>query len=197
MDEKAPQRGTGTDAAAAEEAALVRVRPLVAAWPLLAGLVGGSPRDFLARAAVIEVLAAPEPREEALTWLAEPARSGLLAELRGSGWLEPEPATPPALTPIGRLGHAALALLRRRLRAAAPAAPRPAAGQSERLAALRRRLLAILATLGGSASMGRLAQLTEEPAARLRRALRELEAAGRLRRTGERSSTRYHLVPGP
>ena len=40
-----------------------------------------------------------------------------------------------------------------------------------------------------------LSRLTEAPASRLRRLLRDLEAAGYVRRTGERASARYHLVP--
>jgi len=51
-----------------------------------------------------------------------------------------------------------------------------------------------LTRLGGSAAMGELARLTAAPASRLRRILRDLEAAGRVRRTGERSGARYHLL---
>jgi DNA-binding IclR family transcriptional regulator len=39
-----------------------------------------------------------------------------------------------------------------------------------------------------------LARMTDAPASRLRRVLKELEAAGRVRRTGERASARYHLM---
>jgi len=60
------------------------------------------------------------------------------------------------------------------------------------------RVLEALARLGGSAAMGDLARLTEAPASRLRRILRDLEAAGRVHRTGERASARYHLAgPAP
>jgi len=45
--------------------------------------------------------------------------------------------------------------------------------------------------------MGDLARQTDAPASRLRRILRDLEAAGRVRRTGERASARYHLLAGP
>jgi hypothetical protein len=56
------------------------------------------------------------------------------------------------------------------------------------------RVVEALTRLGGSAAMGDLARLTAAPASRLRRILRDLEAAGRVRRTGERSSARYHLA---
>lgn len=62
------------------------------------------------------------------------------------------------------------------------------------LEALSGRVAAALAQLGGSAAMGDLARLTDAPASRLRRVLRDLEAAGRVRRTGERASARYHLL---
>ena len=61
------------------------------------------------------------------------------------------------------------------------------------LEALSIRAVAAIAQLGGSAAMGDLARLTDAPASRLRRVLRDLEAAGRVRRTGERASARYHL----
>jgi len=62
------------------------------------------------------------------------------------------------------------------------------------LEALGGRVAMALAQLGGSAAMGDLARLTDAPASRLRRVLRDLEAAGRVRRTGERASARYHLI---
>jgi uncharacterized membrane protein len=61
------------------------------------------------------------------------------------------------------------------------------------LAGLGGRVVAALAGRGGSAAMGELARLTDAPASRLRRVLRDLEAAGRVRRTGERAGARYHL----
>lgn len=66
--------------------------------------------------------------------------------------------------------------------------------EQDLLAGLGGRVLEALARLGGSAAMGGLARLTEAPASRLRRILRDLEAAGRVRRTGERASARYHLA---
>jgi DNA-binding MarR family transcriptional regulator len=69
-----------------------------------------------------------------------------------------------------------------------------AAAEQELLAGAGGRVLAALARLGGSAAMGDLARLTEAPASRLRRVLRDLEAGGRVRRTGERASARYHLA---
>jgi hypothetical protein len=62
------------------------------------------------------------------------------------------------------------------------------------LEVLSGRAVEALAQLGGSAAMGDLARLTDAPASRLRRVLRGLEAAGRVRRTGERASARYHLI---
>jgi uncharacterized membrane protein len=71
-----------------------------------------------------------------------------------------------------------------------------ALAEKDLLAGLGGRVLEALARLGGSAAMGDLARLTEAPASRLRRILRDLEAAGRVRRTGERASARYHLEAG-
>jgi len=62
------------------------------------------------------------------------------------------------------------------------------------LAGLGGQVVDALTRLGGSAAMGDLARLTAAPASRLRRILRDLEAAGRVRRTGERSGARYHLL---
>jgi len=66
-------------------------------------------------------------------------------------------------------------------------------GDEDLLAGLGGRVVDALTRLGGSAAMGDLARLTAAPASRLRRVLRDLEAAGRVHRTGERSSARYHL----
>jgi uncharacterized membrane protein len=67
-------------------------------------------------------------------------------------------------------------------------------GDREIPAGLGRGVVEILAQRGGSAAMGELARLTGAPASRLRRILKDLEAIGRVRRTGERASARYHLV---
>lgn len=67
-------------------------------------------------------------------------------------------------------------------------------GALDVLSGLGGRLVEAIARLGGSAAMGDLARLTNAPASRLRRVLRDLEAEGRVRRTGERASARYHLV---
>jgi hypothetical protein len=69
-----------------------------------------------------------------------------------------------------------------------------ARAEEDLLAGLGGRVLEVIARLGGAAAMGDLARLTDAPASRLRRILRDLEAAGRVRRTGERASARYHLV---
>lgn len=65
----------------------------------------------------------------------------------------------------------------------------------ELLAGFGGRVLEAIGRLGGTAAMGDLARTTDAPASRLRRVLRELEEAGYVRRTGERASARYHLVP--
>lgn len=67
-------------------------------------------------------------------------------------------------------------------------------GPAAALSPLAARLVEAIGRLGGSAGMGDLARMTDAPASRLRRILRDLEAAGRVRCTGERASTRYHLV---
>jgi hypothetical protein len=56
-------------------------------------------------------------------------------------------------------------------------------------------VLRALGELGGEAVMADLARLTGERVARLRQVVKDLESAGRVRRTGARSQTRYHLVP--
>jgi DNA-binding transcriptional ArsR family regulator len=83
--------------------ALAAVRPFEAVHSLLRGLAGRTPRELLARAAVLEALASSETGlEEALSWLAEPARGETLRALRRSGWLEPGPEGTFALSGIGR-----------------------------------------------------------------------------------------------
>jgi DNA-binding MarR family transcriptional regulator len=67
-------------------------------------------------------------------------------------------------------------------------------GPAAALSPLAARLVEAIGRLGGSAGMGDLARMTDAPASRLRRILRDLEAAGRVRCTGERASTRYHLI---
>lgn len=100
-----------------EVEALAAVRPLEAAYPLLRGLAGRSARDLLARAAVVETLAASPlasftdaDLDRTLSWLAEPARSETLRALRRSGWLAADPAGGQTLTAAGRQIHAALRL---------------------------------------------------------------------------------------
>ncbi|HSN86079.1 MAG TPA: helix-turn-helix domain-containing protein, partial [Thermoanaerobaculia bacterium] len=58
-------------------------------------------------------------------------------------------------------------------------------------------VLDAISRLGGTAAMGDLSRLTDAPASRLRRILRELQDAGWVRRTGERASARYHLIRRP
>jgi hypothetical protein len=73
--------------------ALAAVRPLEAVHSLLRGLTGRTPRELLARAAVLEALASQEASgtglNETLSWLAEPARGDTLRALLRGGWLEP------------------------------------------------------------------------------------------------------------
>jgi DNA-binding transcriptional ArsR family regulator len=89
--------------------ALATVRPLAAVHPLLRGLAGRSPRELVARAAVLEALATlarpsftAADLDEILSWLAEPARGETLRALRRSGWLATDTAGSWALTAAGR-----------------------------------------------------------------------------------------------
>jgi hypothetical protein len=83
--------------------ALAAVRPLEAVHSLLRGLTGRTPRELLARAAVLEALASAEPDfDAALSWLTGPARGETLNALGRSGWLEPGPAGTFVLTALGR-----------------------------------------------------------------------------------------------
>lgn len=62
-------------------------------------------------------------------------------------------------------------------------------------AALEGRVLAAVAATGGTAAMGEIAGATAERRERLRPILRDLVRRGRLKASGERAQTRYHLVP--
>lgn len=62
------------------------------------------------------------------------------------------------------------------------------------LQGLEAQVLAVLRQRGGSAAMGELSRRIDKPAVRLRKVLRSLEDAGHVRRTGDRASTRYHVV---
>jgi hypothetical protein len=75
--------------------------------------------------------------------------------------------------------------------------PRPSRAGTEPPAGLGGQVVDAIARLGGTAAMGDLSRLTDAPASRLRRILRELQAAGWVRRTGERASARYHLAHRP
>jgi hypothetical protein len=70
----------------------------------------------------------------------------------------------------------------------------PARVEGEPPGGLGGKVLEAIARLGGTAAMGDLSRLTEAPASRLRRVLQDLEAAGWVRRTGERSGARYHIA---
>jgi hypothetical protein len=102
---------------------LAAVRDLEPVHPLLHALLGRSPRDFFARAAVVEALVesaraafSSEDLDEVLYWLVEPARSTVLRALRQSGWLEFDPTAGHVLTDSGRWAHDVLSFLHRRLR---------------------------------------------------------------------------------
>jgi hypothetical protein len=102
---------------------LAGVRDLEPVYPLLHALVGRSPREFFARAAVIEALVesarpafSTADLDEVLYWLDEPARSAVLRALRASGWLEHDPSAGHVLTDSGRWAHDVLSFLHRRLR---------------------------------------------------------------------------------
>jgi hypothetical protein len=103
---------------------LTGVRDLEPVYPLLHALIGRSPRDFFARAAVVEALVesaraafAPEDLDEVLYWLTEPARTTVVRSLSQSGWLEFDRAVSGyVLTDSGRWAHDVLSFLHRRLR---------------------------------------------------------------------------------
>lgn len=67
---------------------------------------------------------------------------------------------------------------------------------SESLASAATQIVEVLRRLGGSAAMTDLVRETGAPASRLRIVLRSLAMEGRVRRTGERRSSRYHLARG-
>jgi hypothetical protein len=72
---------------------------------------------------------------------------------------------------------------------------RPAGSKGpESQASFASQVLDVLGRLGGSAGMTELVRETGAPASRLRSILRSLAAEGRVRRTGERRSARYHLA---
>jgi hypothetical protein len=102
---------------------LTAVRDLEPVHPLLHALIGRSPRDFFARAAVMEALVesarpvfSPDDLDEVLYWLVEPARTAVVRALRQSGWLEFDPSTGHMLTDSGRWAHDIVSFLHRRLR---------------------------------------------------------------------------------
>ena len=66
--------------------------------------------------------------------------------------------------------------------------------RSESLAGAASKVVEVLKQLGGSAAMTDLVREIGAPASRLRVVLRSLAAEGRVRRTGERRSSRYHLT---
>jgi len=103
--------------------ALAEVLGLEPVYPLLHSLVGSSLPDFLVRAATMESLVAAgrgsfsgEDTDEALYWIDERRRPGVLRSLRRSGWLEWDPAEGTTITPAGRWAYDILSFLHRRLR---------------------------------------------------------------------------------
>ncbi|HEX3529949.1 MAG TPA: hypothetical protein VH988_23045 [Thermoanaerobaculia bacterium] len=103
---------------------LAAVHDLEPVYPLLHALTGRSPRDFFARAAVVEALVesaraafSNEDLDEILYWLTEPARAAVVRALSQSGWLEFDRAVSGyVLTDSGRWAHDVLSFLHRRLR---------------------------------------------------------------------------------
>lgn len=93
---------------------------------------------------------------------------------------------------MGFLRREVLAGLLERSPRGAPPDPAPAEGEPP--GGLGGKILETIAHLGGTAAMGDLSRRTEAPASRLRRVLQDLEAAGWVRRTGERAGARYHLA---
>lgn len=101
---------------------LREIRALEAVYPLLHTLVGRTPRDFLVRVAVLKSIigsghAALSSREldHVLYWLDDPSRDATLRALRGSGWLDFDPATGTILTDAGRWAYDVIAFLHKHL----------------------------------------------------------------------------------
>jgi len=118
---------------------------------LLRALTGHSPRDFLARMAILQVLAeARDPisssRElgEQLSWLTGRDRSAALRALLQGGWLESHPAAGLVLTETGQRAYAVLELLRH---------------GDQMMSALRRKSLGELASAGRDALLPALLPL--------------------------------------
>jgi hypothetical protein len=129
--------------------ALASVRPFEAVHSLLRGLAGRTPRELLARAAVLEALASRT--DEALSWLTEPARGETLRALQRSGWLEPGPEGTLILTGTGR--QAWTAIRRAAFPETAPASPvlPPGVTPEQIVRALLRRNVEELAAAGREA----------------------------------------------
>lgn len=100
---------------------------------------------------------------------------------------------------LGIDGERMVAFIRRGVLARLLEEREGAAGQEEAAAAPdpADEIAAALKRLGGSAPMRRIEQETGRGRTALQRLLRRLEESGRVRRTGERFSTIYHLVESP
>lgn len=103
--------------------ALRGARELEPVYPLLHGLVGRSPRDFLVRAAALEALITDgrpaftaRDLEEILYWLDAPAREATMKSLRANGWMEYDPGAGTTITDAGRWAYEILGFLHKRVR---------------------------------------------------------------------------------
>jgi hypothetical protein len=101
---------------------LREVRVLETVYPLLHTLIGRSPRDFLVRIAVLKCIIASghaalssRDLDQVLYWLDESSRDTTLRALRGSGWLDFDPATGTILTDAGRWAYDVISFLHKHL----------------------------------------------------------------------------------
>ena len=101
---------------------LVQAKVLEAVYPLLHGLLGRTPEDFLIRAATLKTLvAAGMPSfsakniDEVLYWLDDHARDSTIRALRANGWLDYSPSVGTTITDAGRWTFEVLGFLQKRL----------------------------------------------------------------------------------
>lgn len=102
--------------------ALISVRELESAYPLLHGLVGKNLRDFFVRAGALEAIVAsgrvPATREdmaEILYWLPDESRQNVVRALRENGWLELDGSHGDYLTDAGLWAHEILGYLKQKV----------------------------------------------------------------------------------
>lgn len=102
---------------------LVAARELESVYPMLHALTRGSLSDFFVRVAALEALVAdartplaPGELAEALYWLNDPARDGVIRTLRESGWLTYETPGGYRISPAGQFVATVLSFLRAQAR---------------------------------------------------------------------------------